>query len=58
MVIQYDKAMKVRLEAIACRGIWSDNRAFLQTYTISTPTRIFNTLQHKQEAKPGLDSWM
>ena len=58
IVIQYDEAVKARLEAIARRGIWSEDRAFLQPYTISLPTRIFNKLEDKREVKPGLDLWM
>jgi CRISPR-associated endonuclease/helicase Cas3 len=58
IVIQYDEAVKARLKNIAHRGIWSEDRAFLQPYTINLPTRIFNKLQHKQEVKPGLDLWM
>lgn len=58
IVIQYDDAVIERLKTIARRGIWSDDRAFLQPYTISLPTRIFNKLKHKQEVKLGIDLWM
>ncbi len=58
IVIQYDEEVKARLKKIANRGIWSEDRAFLQPYTISLPTRVFNKLQYKQEVKPGLDLWM
>lgn len=58
IVIQYDEEVKARLKAIERRGIWSDDRAFLQPYTISLPTRIFNKLKHKQEVKLGIDLWM
>ena len=57
IVIQYDEAVRSRLDDIARRGIWSDDRVFLQPYMISLPTRIFNKLQYKEEVKPGLDLW-
>jgi hypothetical protein len=47
----------LRLQEIARRGIWSDDRAFLQPYMISLPTRIFNKLKDKKEVKPGLELW-
>lgn len=47
-----------RLAEIERRGIWSDDRAFLQPHMISLPTRVFNKIQHKQEVKAGLDLWM
>lgn len=57
IVIQYDEAVKVRLKEIADRGIWSTDRAFLQPYLISLPSRVFDKLQEKEEIKPGLDLW-
>jgi CRISPR-associated endonuclease/helicase Cas3 len=58
IVIQYDDAVIARLAGIERRGIWSGDRAFLQPYTISLPTRVFNKLQHKKEVKAGLDLWI
>lgn len=57
IVIQYDELVVERLEAIARRGIWSEDWAFLQPYTISLRTRLFNQLQYKELVKPGLDLW-
>lgn len=57
IVIQYDEAVKARLKEIAHRGIWSEDRAFLQPYIISLPTRIFDKLQDKEEVRSGLDLW-
>jgi CRISPR-associated endonuclease/helicase Cas3 len=57
IVIQYDEAVKTRLKEIAHCGIWSTDRAFLQPYIISLPTRAFDKLQNKEEVKPGLDLW-
>jgi CRISPR-associated endonuclease/helicase Cas3 len=57
IVVQYDEAVKTRLEEIEHRGIWSKDRAFLQPYMINLPTRVFNKLQDKKEVKPGLDLW-
>jgi CRISPR-associated endonuclease/helicase Cas3 len=57
IVIQYDEAVVARLADIARRGLWSEDHAFLQPYTISLPTRLFNRLEYKEEVKPGLDVW-
>jgi CRISPR-associated endonuclease/helicase Cas3 len=57
IVIQYDEAVRSRLDDIAGRGIWSEDRAFLQPYIINLPTRIFNKLKYKEEVKPGTDLW-
>jgi CRISPR-associated endonuclease/helicase Cas3 len=57
IVIEYDDAVRSRLQEIARRGIWSDDRAFLQPYMISLPTRVFNQLKYKEEVKAGLDLW-
>jgi CRISPR-associated endonuclease/helicase Cas3 len=57
IVVQYDEAVKAQLRAIAHRGIWSEDRVFLQPYIINLPTRVFNKLQEKEEVKAGLDLW-
>jgi CRISPR-associated endonuclease/helicase Cas3 len=57
ILIQYDELIKSRLQAIAYRGICSEDRAFLQPYIINLPTKVFNKLQDKKEVKPGLDLW-
>lgn len=57
IVIQYDDEVRTRLDDIARRGIWSEDRAFLQPYMINLPTRIFDKLKYKEEVKPGLDLW-
>jgi CRISPR-associated endonuclease/helicase Cas3 len=57
IVIQYDNEVKNRLNAIKYRGIWSEDRAFLQPYIINIPNRVFQKLEHKEEVKPGLNLW-
>jgi CRISPR-associated endonuclease/helicase Cas3 len=57
IVIQYDEAVRSRLDNIARRGIWSEDHSFLQPYTINLPTRLFNKLNYKEEVKPGTDLW-
>jgi CRISPR-associated endonuclease/helicase Cas3 len=57
IVIQYDEAVRSRLNDIARRGIWSEDRAFLQPYIINLPSRLFHKLKYKEEVNPGLDLW-
>jgi CRISPR-associated endonuclease/helicase Cas3 len=57
ILIQYDEIIKSRLQAIAYRGICSEDRAFLQPYIINLPTKVFDKLQDKKEVKIGLDLW-
>jgi hypothetical protein len=57
IIIQYDEAVKARLKDTAHHGIWSKDRAFLQLYIISLPTKVFNKLQDKEQGKLGLDLW-
>jgi CRISPR-associated endonuclease/helicase Cas3 len=57
IVILYDEVVRTRLQAIAYRGIWSDDRAFLQPYIVNLSNRVFQKLQDKEEVKPGSDLW-
>lgn len=58
IVILYDDGVAERVRAIAHRGLFSEDRAFLQPYVINLPTRLFNKLTDKREVKAGLDLWV
>lgn len=57
IVIQYDDRVISRLDDIAKRGIWSEDRAFLQPYIVNLPSRLFTKLKYKEEVKSGIDLW-
>jgi CRISPR-associated endonuclease/helicase Cas3 len=57
IVIQFDDAVRSRLDEIAKRVIQSDDRDFLQPYTIALPVKLFDKLTDKYPVKDGLDLW-
>ncbi len=58
IVILYDDAVAERVGAIAHRGLFSEDREFLQPYVINLPNRVFNKLTDRREVKAGLNLWV
>jgi CRISPR-associated endonuclease/helicase Cas3 len=57
VIIEYDELVAARLNAIRYRGIWSEDRAFLQPYMVNIPKRVFDKSDNCAEVKAELDLW-